>query len=326
MPDISAVICVYTEKRWDDIVAAVQSVHRQTLPPVETILVVDHNQLLFSSLTAEFPSVRVVENQETQGLSGGRNTGASLAKGDIVAFLDDDAIAEPDWLLHIAECYDDPKVCGVGGLTLPAWDTKRPFWFPREFDWVLGCTYIGMPESREPVRNILGGNASFRRDVFDIAGGFSNKIGRSVSRLPLGCEETEFCIRLRQLSPSSVLLFDNQAVIWHRVSAARCHFSYFSKRCYAEGLSKALVTASVGSADGLSSERRYVSKTLPRGVNRGVMDALSGRPAGLARSAAIIAGLVVTLVGYTTGIVLRRIRPVAISQSSAISPRINGRR
>jgi hypothetical protein len=218
-----------------------------------------------------------------------------------VAFLDDDAVADVNWLKCLLDAYTDPKVAGVGGRTLPAWDTKRPSWFPEEFDWVIGCTYIGMPTRRAPVRNVLGGNASFRRDVFDQVGGFITGIGRDRSTRPLGCEETEFCIRLGQQIPGAVLLFDEQAVIWHRVRIDRCRFAYYRSRCYAEGLSKAMVARSVGAGDGLSSERRYASRTLPAGVVRGVAGALCGDAAGLGRAAAIVAGLSAVTLGYVNG-------------------------
>lgn len=301
-PTVSVVICAYTDDRWDDVLAAVASVRAQHLQPHEIIVVVDHNPGLFGRLKSALPDVVVVQNRHEQGLSGGKNTGTALARGELVAFLDDDAVAEPDWLKFLAAAYTDPNVIGVGGLTLPWWEQERPSWFPEEFDWVVGCTFVGREPG--PVRNLLGGNASFRREAFDIAGGFPSHIGRSSgSRRPLGCEETEFCIRLGKLSPGSIFLFDGRAVIWHRVPPARARFSYFRSRCYAEGLSKALVTRSVGVADGLSAERSYTTVTLRRGVTRGVAQALRGDPAALARPAAITAGLLCATTGYVVGAV-----------------------
>ena len=151
------------------------------------------------------------------------------------------------------------------------------------------------------MRNLLGGNASFRREIFEKVGGFPSGIGRAQGKRPLGCEETEFCIRLNQQIPGAVLLFDNRAKIWHRVAAERSRFAYYRSRCYAEGLSKAMVTRSVGASDGLSSERRYTTKTLPRGVVRGLGDALRGDSAGLGRAGAIIAGLATVTAGYAVG-------------------------
>jgi GT2 family glycosyltransferase len=300
-PEVSVIICAYTERRWHDTLAAVASVTAQSHPALEIIVVVDYNPSLYERLKAELPHVTVVKNREAAGLSGGKNTGIALAQGEVVAFLDDDAVAAADWLKFMVDSYTSAEVIGVGGLTLPLWETSRPSWFPGEFDWVVGCTYIGISASPAPVRNLLGGNASFRSEAFTKAGGFRSGIGRSGRGLPAGGEETEFCIRLRQHSLASVLLFDNRAVIWHRVPDARSTFSYFVTRCYAEGLSKALVTSNVGIAEGLSAERAHALRALPSGIRCGLTDAAGGDAAGLGRAAAIVAGLAAAVAGYCIG-------------------------
>jgi glycosyltransferase involved in cell wall biosynthesis len=299
-PSASVVICVYTFDRWDDILAAVGSVQSQTTPPSEIAVVVDHNPDLYRELRRELREVTVVENRMERGLSGGKNTGIEVTSSDIVAFLDDDAVAHPDWLGHLLDAYTDDHIAGVGGTTLPLWETARPRWFPEEFDWVLGCTFTGRDPG--PVRNLLGGNASFRREVFSVAGGFPVDIGRtSAQSRPLGCEETEFCIRVNQHRPDWTFVFEPQAVIWHRVSAARERFDYFRSRCFAEGLSKAAVTRSVGVAEGLSAERKYTTRVLTRGVAKGFGDALRGDRAGIERACAISVGLLTTAAGYARG-------------------------
>ena len=297
-PSISVVICVYTEDRWDHIRAAADSVRAQTLPAGETIIVVDHNPALYKRLVTFMPDVTVVENREARGLSGGRNTGAALASGALIAFLDDDAAADRDWLKYLVEDYANPDIMGVGGLTMPNWQTARPSWMPEEFLWVIGSNYKGMPPSGAPVRNLLGGNMSFRREVFSLIDGFQSGIGRSAHSLPLGGEETEFCIRLHQRSPGAVLVMEHRAKVWHFVSDSRCRFSYFLSRCYAEGISKAQVADSVGSGDGLSTEYSYAIRTLPLGVVRGIADLFSGDPAGLGRAGSIIVGFSVTAASY----------------------------
>jgi GT2 family glycosyltransferase len=302
MLSVSVVICAHTEKRWDDTLAAVSSVRAQSHAAKELIVVVDHNRPLYERLKSALPDATVVENREHQGLSGGKNTGIAMASGQVVAFLDDDAVADANWLKFMVDSYGEPDVVGVGGLTLPNWDTQRPSWFPEEFDWVVGCTYVGMPTQRAPVRNLLGGNASFRREVFEKVGGFKSGIGRAQGKRPLGCEETEFCIRLNQQMPGAVLLFDDRATIWHRVGAERSRFGYYRTRCYAEGLSKAMVTRSVGANDGLSSERHYTASTLPRGVARGLAETLRGDGTGLGRAGAIVAGLATVTAGYGVGV------------------------
>lgn len=299
---ISVVICAYTEDRWDQICDSINSVRKQSLPSSEIILVIDHNRALFQRAKAAFQDVAVLENQQAQGLSGARNTGAARTQGDIIAFLDDDAAAHEDWLKFLVDPYENPKVAGVGGLTLPRWQTARPAWLPEEFYWVVGCNYLGMAPSGTPVRNLIGANMSFRREAFSsVEGGFAAEIGRTSAGPPLGCEETQFCIRLRQQSPESIFLIDHRAVVWHYVFDGRCTVSYFLARCFAEGISKARVEASVGSGDGLSAERAYTIRTLPPGVLRGIRDLLRGDAAGAGRATAIIAGLGVTASGYVLG-------------------------
>jgi hypothetical protein len=91
---------------------------------------------------------------------------------------------------------------------------------------------------------------------------------------------------------------EHGAVVRHFVSDGRCRFAYFVSRCFAEGISKARVTGEVGSGDGLSSERGYATRVLPRGVARGIADSLRGDLGGLGRAGAIIVGLSVTVAGY----------------------------
>jgi GT2 family glycosyltransferase len=300
LPRVAVILCAYTLDRWDDLVAAVQSVARQTQRADQTIVVIDHNPTLLAHARAAFPEAMVIENSQPQGLSGARSSGVAATQAEIVAFLDDDALAAPDWLAALTQAYTDPAVMGTGGAIEPRWDTARPAWFPQEFDWVVGCTYRGMPMTPTPVRNLIGCNMSFRREVFDAVGSFRSGMGR-VGQIPLGCEETEFCIRLRQRWPSSTLLYTPEARVQHRVPASRTAWAYFRARCYSEGLSKAQVTHLVGAGDGLSTERAYTLRTLPSGMLQGLTAALRGDLAGLARAGAIGAGLALTASGYLMG-------------------------
>src|SRR5215831_15303130 len=106
--DVSVIICAYTEDRWDDLLAAVDTVRQQTLPPRELIVVVDHNPSLLERIRAHLSDAIVVENTETPGLRGARNCGIAAAHGRLIAFLDDDAVAIPDWLQFLCEGYSDP--------------------------------------------------------------------------------------------------------------------------------------------------------------------------------------------------------------------------
>ena len=300
--DVSVVICAYTEARWSDLCAAVESVRRQTLPPREIIVVIDHNPDLAQRANELLPGAVVIENVQPRGLSGARNSGLAAARAAIVAFLDDDAVAAPEWLERLCAGYSDGNVLGVGGAIEPLWwNDKRPSWFPEEFDWVVGCTYRGMPAALAPVRNLIGCNMSLRREVFAEVGGFRTGIGR-INALPLGCEETELCIRVGRRWPQGKLLYQPGAKVSHRVPATRGRWGYFCSRCYAEGLSKAQITRFTGFQAGLSSERRYVACALPLGVLRSCGRAVArGEGAGLTRAAAIVVGLALTVAGFAKG-------------------------
>jgi glucosyl-dolichyl phosphate glucuronosyltransferase len=295
---VSVVVCAHDEDRWPELQAAVRSLHEQTLQAHEIIVVVDHNPHLATRARSRL-SVTVVENTGTPGLGGARNSGLEAASAEIVAFLDDDAIASEQWLARLAGGYEDPDVAGVGGSARPLWETERPLWFPPEFDWVVGCSYRGMPETAKPVRNMFGCNMSFRRDLVRQLGGF---------RLGYGCDETELCIRLRQRWPEKKLLYLPEACVLHHVPANRMRFARFLSRCYFEGGSKAVVSRLVGSGDALASERDYIRRVLPAGIRQGLTDAAAhGRRSGAARAGAIVAGLASTTVGYAAaGIAIER--------------------
>ena len=291
----AVVVCAYTELRWSCIQAAVRSLRDQTRPPDEVVLVVDHNPALLKRARAAFRTVTVVANTGARGLSGARNTGLAAASADVVAFLDDDARAEPEWLERLLAGYR-PGILGVGGSAVPDLSTRaRPGWLPEEFDWVIGCSYRGQPTRTAPVRNFIGANMSFRRRSLLAVGGFAEGIGR-VGRVPLGCEETELCIRLRQRFPGN-LLYDPSARVRHLVPGDRLTLRYFSRRCWHEGRSKALVSSSVGAADGLATERGYVTRTLPRAM----VESTRRGARGLPRLLAIPFGVAVTALGYVAG-------------------------
>jgi hypothetical protein len=301
---ITVVICVYTEQRWDDSLAAIASVRSQHPVPQQILVVVDHNPELLGRLSAHFAhdlDVTVVENTAARGLSGGKNTGVAHATADVVAFLDDDAVAEPGWLATLAADFADPAVLGVGGTTLPAWETGRP-------RWVAGGVRLGRGvhvrrpspwRGAQPARRkrIVPAQVVRRRRRLcpahrPFVEPFTTSGVRGDRALhPDEPQPSRRCVPLR--TPRG-----------HPPPGprARERFSYFRSRCFAEGLSKAEVTRSVGVRDGLEAERSYAAVALRRGVLRGLADLLRGDVTGPLRAGAIVTGLGWTIGGYLAGL------------------------
>jgi len=308
----SVIICAHTLKRWDDLIEAVASIEAQSSPAHQIIVVIDHNPEMLAKAQAQFSSMTVVENTNPHGLNGARNSGVAHATGNIIAFLDDDAVAAPDWIAQLEAGYTSENVVGVGGKINPQWLSGRPRWFPEEFLWVVGCTYEGTPKSAAPVRNLIGCNMSYRRDVVLSVGGFRSGIGHVGGR-PQGDDETDLCIRIHQARRGVTLLYTPDAQVSHKVPAERTRVGYYRWRCYLEGRSKALLSSLVGADDGLSSERTYTLKTLPFGFLRGISDTLfKFDPYGILRAGAIFMGLFVTTFGYIQGRIINVIRPTVL--------------
>ena len=317
----SVVVSTYDEKRWEELTACIASLAVQSIPPLETILVVDHNTDLLEKAREAFPKTVVIPNANTRGLAGARNSGIAVAQCEIIAFIDDDARAEPQWLAKIQECFTDPTTVGVGGALLPFWQGPEPRWLPREFYWVIGCSYTGLPEGLAPLRNPIGANMAARASILADVGGFreggaadaprelrSRGVVRAGGNIP---DDTDLAIRVSLRFPAAVWLYQPEAIVLHTVTAERSSLAYFIRRCYEEGTGKAHLSHYVGHQAGLHSERRYLAVAIPRGIGSGLRQALGGEGAGAARAAAILAGVLVTATGFVVANLGRVLRPGA---------------
>lgn len=297
-------ICAYTDKRWALLERAVRSARDQTIDPFEVIVVIDHNTDLAERARAELDAV-VIENRGKRGLSDARNTGIEVARGEAIAFLDDDAHADKEWIERLQDALARPGVVGAGGLAAAEWAHERPQWFPRSFEWVVGCSHEGLPDTPTAVRNVIGCNMVFLRSAFDAVGGFNPEMGRIGTR-PLGCEETELCIRLGETFGPESVWYEPAAKVGHFVPGDRGTWGYFVSRCYAEGLSKAVVVKLGGAEIGLASERTHALRVLPRAVVRSMAEVVTARdPWGVVRAAAIVIGFATTSLGFVRGSLAR---------------------
>lgn len=315
---ITVVVCAYTGDRWATLRAAIDATRSQINRDDELIVVVDHNDELLARCREYLGDSSVLANGRNRGLSGARNTALDHAHGSIIVFLDDDAIPLDGWLDALRSPYADKRVYGVGGLAKPRWLGDQPGWFPEEFLWVVGCSHLGIPSDPHPVRNVFGANMSFRKAAFNHVGGFAEELGR-VGEQPLGCEDTEFAIRLAQAHPEAIILYEPSSQVEHHVARQRASLSYFVRRCWAEGISKAEVSRRVGRSKALSAERHYALWVLPRGIWNGLHDSARGDLWGAARCVTIMLGLAATVAGYCAGTVCRSTGGRGKADSSAES-------
>lgn len=290
----SVVIACYTDKRWPQLREAVESVLHQSVQPDEVVVVVDHNADLQHRVALQWPSVRVLANRYGRGASGSRNTGAFDVRSPIVAFLDDDARAEPDWLERLLAGFDDPGTVGVGGGVVASWEAGAPRWFPPEFGWVIGVSYPGLPEQKAKIRNVWSENMAVRADRFREVEGFRLNFGKVGSAS--SPEDTDLCVRMA--ADGGHWLYLPQARIAHHIPVDRSTLGFFLRRCLSEGRGKASL-ASFTSTETLTSERAYASRVLPNAVVRDLREAVGHRSAtALAQAGAIVVGFGTTAAGY----------------------------
>lgn len=290
------------------------AVQRQTRPPIELILSIDRNPDLLNACqnrwgTTNLPvPVRVVANDTgwqprvvteensdgvARGYGGGsaRNSGAAHATGDVIVTFDDDAWPEPQCLEYLLAPYDDPSVVAVGGKTVPNFQTSRPGWFPRTFDWIFGCAYEGLPTVLAPTPRLIGANMSVRSTAFRALGGF-----RAVD-----FDDLDMCTRLAHEFPDSAILFEPLAIAHHFVPAKRVTWRYFWTRSFLVNRDKVPAFAEMGDAASLAAEIRFVVQTLRSHLGSSFRGIFSGNSNEVLQFGAAIIGIALAGLGNLVG-------------------------
>lgn len=270
--EISVIISAYSTQQLVDVKRCIGSLKNQTLLPQEIILVLDSDETLINFYRVKMPKdVKIVDSNGI-GLSNARNVGIKNATGEFVAFIDDDAYADNEWLEHLIKNYEDAEVIGVGGFAKPLWESGRPKWFPEEIDWVVGCSYKSLLKRKQTVRNPIGCNMSFRRTLFEKVGYFNANVGRVGKKLISG-EEAAFSINALAKVSGSKIIYEPNAVVSHKVPRKRATITYLMSRSYYEGFSKGLIAQfELKNGYFLSSENEYLrflfTVTLPSKLKR----------------------------------------------------------
>jgi cellulose synthase/poly-beta-1,6-N-acetylglucosamine synthase-like glycosyltransferase len=282
----AVVVCTASQEREPLLRACVDSLLAGTKAPDEIFVVVDQNRLLEQKLAGRLPAAATLLRTERQGNSEGRNVGIQAATSDVVAFVDDDATVETDWLVSLMEPFEtSDHVLGVGGAVVPEWDGDRR-WLPDELLWVVGCTYRGHRENPGPIRNPIGCNMAFRRDELVAAGGFATEFGKRGNALVI-CDETELGLRLERAHGHGRIHYVPTACVRHVVPATRVGWKALVRRSITEGLSKGRLQRLYPGA-AVSAERRYVRRLVTEAVPRLLVEGVVRRDRRTALGAAAI--------------------------------------
>ena len=237
--NVSVVVCTYSPTMFDHFVDAANSVLAQTHESVELVVVVDGDESLAERVRERYGThddVVIHCNDRNRGLSESRNAGVELASGDVVAFMDDDAVAHPDWIERLVALYERHDAVAAGGRMAARWVAGEPSFLPAEFLFLVGVTHRGFPREECEVRNTFGSNISFRREVFEACGGFEANLGLTGDDNVQG-EETEFAARVRRQYGSGVW-YDPDAVVEHKVFDHRTDPRWLLDRAFWQGYSK----------------------------------------------------------------------------------------
>jgi len=239
---VTAVIC--THNRASYLRGALGSLLEQTLNP-------DHYEILIVDNASTDDTKRVVDDVMSRrsglrylqaprvGVSRARNVGWREARAPYVAYLDDDAIAEPTWLAGMLDFFEStrPRPGAVGGRILPIWERPRPSWLSDEMARALTVVdWSDTPAVLEPDQWIVAANIGFPREILEEIGGFQEDLGRQGARL-LSNEENLVRIQIEELGHRCY--YHPDIVVHHHMHASRVRQSWFRKRLYWQGVSDA---------------------------------------------------------------------------------------
>ncbi|MGH2415482.1 MAG: glycosyltransferase [Microcystaceae cyanobacterium] len=242
---ISAIICTFNRASY--LSKAIQSLVNQTLDiNCYEILVIDNcstdkTKQVVTETFARVPNLHYIY-EPIQGLSQARNTGWQNAKGEYIAYLDDDAIASPHWLEKILEVFQTvkPQPGVVGGKIEPIWEAPRPSWLSDK----LARSLTILDWSETPVvfsddsQWLAGANIAYPKHLLRTFNGFDVNLGRKGSKL-LSCEENYLHFRLR--TNGHQIYYHPAVVVKHHIQASRLVKSWHFKRRYWGGISASIL-------------------------------------------------------------------------------------
>ena len=271
---VSIIVCTHSLDNFQNLIDAVDSLLNQTHKEMEIIVVVDGNQELYERIVKVYDThdnVNIIVTEESLGAFGAGNVGVKAARGDVFAFLDDDAVGEKRWIENLVDIYEKSDAISVGGKILPIWLSKKPDYFPEELGWLVGITHEGFAEEKvHEVRNTFGPNMSFRREVFEKIGLLNEKLGFAKGGTTyMQGAEPEFALRMKNKLGKGVI-YNPEAVVYHKIPPSKTRPITLVRRAFYQGYSKALMKRRSSSPESLATEESYLKDLLFKYIPRRV--------------------------------------------------------
>jgi glucosyl-dolichyl phosphate glucuronosyltransferase len=240
MADLTVIVC--THNRPDALERCLVSIAALE-DPVELIVVDSASDVPVDALAARFGAR--YHHETGPGLSRARNAGFRLASHPIVAFVDDDTEVRPDWARLIHAPFADPAVASVGGACTPSFGADRPRWLSDRLLQYAGITRFGTRSRavQSKLEYPFGANLALRAGVVSDLGGFREDLGRTGASLLSG-EESALLDAISQAGHT--IWIEPRAVVRHHVAAERCRSSYYWRRLWWQGITRARADVSVG--------------------------------------------------------------------------------
>lgn len=241
-PLISVAIISYSMDRYEDVIELLHSIEIQTYTNLEVILVIGKSDELYRKLVEYINTeiklnIKTIFNNKDWALSSQRNIGAKEAKGEIIAFVDDDAIVFTDWAYNVAQSFTNDSIIGVTGPAFPLWDEHRfNALLPDELSWIVSCTNWCDWNTIRNVRNVWGMNMAFKKESFERCGYFKTSLGLKGKTGPIA-EEVEFSLRVKSATNKNII-FNPNVKVYHKVKTYRFNHKYIAQRSYWMGFSR----------------------------------------------------------------------------------------
>jgi glycosyltransferase involved in cell wall biosynthesis len=280
---ISVIICSYN--RADYIINAVDSLYQQTLSKeLFEVFVVDNNSIdntgeLVQAFITSHPDFHLhYLTEQKQGSSFARNTGAAFASAPLLCFMDDDAIAEKDYLQRIADFFQShPDATGLGGRIIPKYIPAEPVWMSYYVSSLVGnFDYSNTVTVFEPGKYPLESNMIVQKKSFDAIGGFNTELPGVKGTLRIGGEGKDFFLRLQQKGVK--VYYDPSVVVHHIVEVKKLTPHYMYRIASGIGRGERVRMLSISKWAFVKKFFEYLYK-LAGSVVLGILYALKGKPA-----------------------------------------------